>query len=442
MKLMILSFTVLVLLLHSDCVAQQMSIKDKSVILDKAIRLMEENYIYPARVNAVAQQLKHRLEKRGYDSLGSMEEFLGVLNNDLERSGNDHHLNISVGAARVKQIRADEKNDKEGKEEVITEGFLQQIRYENFRMRKLERLDGNIGYFNFLSFTPLQVSKQSLVAAMNFLLYSNAIIIDLRDNGGGYAQTMNFLLSYFLEDSSAVSVHRFRKDNKVVKTFTVKDELINKFPRTTPVYVLVSNRTSSAAEAFAFTLQQYKRAVIIGEQTKGEGNPGRLFVINDSLYMMIPTAEGINALSGKSIEATGVVPDIKIERSKAMTMALLEANRSLAKCTTIKELKSLYEWQIPFLQNDLAPASLTEYIIKNLSGKYEGGRKIFREHDALIYINSQGERDKLIYIGNGVFQSNDRNWQRLVMPYTDKPVPYIEWTWNDGGEPQRLKKEL
>ena len=157
---------------------------------------------------------------------------------------------------------------------------------------------------------------------------------------------------------------------------------------------------------------------------------------------MIPTAEGINALTGKSIESTGVVPDIKVQRSKAMTMALLEANRSLAKSTNIKELKSLYEWQIPFFQNELTPASLTEDIIQNISGKYEGGRKIFLEHDALIYINSKGEKDKLIYIGNGVFQSNDRNWQRLVMPYTDKSVPYIEWTWNDGGEPQRLKREL
>ena len=441
MKLVILSFTVLVLLIHGDCAAQQLTTKDKSVIINKAIGLMEENYIYPARVNTVAQQLKQRLEKGGYDSLRSMEEFLPVLNTDLERSGGDHHLNISYGPARVKQIIASEKNDKEGKEETITDGFLQQIRYENFRMRKLERLDGNIGYFNFLSFTPLQVSKQSLVAAMNFLLYSNAIIIDLRDNGGGYAQTMNFLLSYFLEDSSAISVHRFRKDNQVVKTFTVKDALINKIPSTTPVYVLVSNRTSSAAEAFAFTLQQYKRATIIGEQTKGEGNPGSLFVINDSLYMMIPTAEGINAISGKSIESTGVVPDIKTQRSKAMTEALLEANRSLAKSTPINELKLLYEWQIPFLQNELAPAALTEDITKNISGNYEGGRKIFREQDALVYINSKGEKDKLIYIGNGVFQSSERNWQRLVMPYTDKAVPYIEWTWNDGGQPQRLKRE-
>jgi hypothetical protein len=436
-----MGLTIFLLLLHTKSNAQQLSRNDKSTIIDKATRLMDENYIYPYRVSKVREQLNLRLKNGGYDSLSGTSDFLEALNNDLEHWGKDHHLNISVNKARVKQILADEHNENDNKAETITNDFLQQIRYENFRMRKLERLDGNIGYFNFLSFTPLEVSKQSLTSAMNFLLYSNAIIIDLRDNGGGYAPTMNFLLSYFLKDSMAVSVHRYRKDNTVVKTYTMKDELINKIPETTPLYILVSNRTSSAAEGFVYTLQQYKRAVVIGEQTKGEGNPGRLFVINDSMYMMIPTAEAINAVSGKSIESTGVVPDIKTDRSKAMTMALLQAYRKLAAQTTIKELKTLYEWQIPFLENELAPAILNPSLIANIIGDYEGGRKIYYSNDSLVYINSRGEKDKLVYIGNGIFQSNERNWQRLVMPFTDKIVPYIEWTWNDGGQPQRIMRK-
>jgi len=441
MKLFTIGFTILLLLLHTGSMSQQLSRNDKSVIIDKATRLMEENYIHPDRVNTVREQLNLRLQKGGYDSLNGTGDFLGALNNDLEHWGKDHHLDIFVNKARVKQILTDEKNQNQSKAETIADDFLQQIRYENFMMRKLERLDGNIGYFSFLSFTPLEASKQSLTSAMNFLLYSNAIIIDLRNNGGGYASTMNFLLSYFLKDSTPVSVHRFRKDNAVVKSYTVKDKLINKIPETTPVYILVSSRTSSAAEIFAYTLQQYKRAIVIGEQTKGEGNPGKLFVINDSMYIMIPTAEAINAVSGKSIESTGVIPDIKTERSKAMSMALLQSYKTLAVQTKIKELKTLYEWQVPFFENELDPVSLTPSIIKNISGEYEGGRKLYYENDSLIYINSRGEKDRLLYIGKGVFQSSERNWQRLVLPFTDKIVPYIEWTWNDGGEAQRIMRK-
>lgn len=441
MKLFTMGITILVSLWHADCIAQQLSRIDKLAIIDKTTRLMDENYIYPRRVNTVRTQLMLRFQNGGYDPLGVTADFIEALNSDLELWGKDHHLNIYANKARVKQILANEQDQNKNKTETITDEFLQQVQYENFRMRKLERLDGNIGYFNFLSFTPLQVSKQSLAAAMSFLLYSNAIIIDLRDNGGGYAATMNFLLSYFLKDSVPVSVHRFRKDNAVVKTFTMKDELIRKIPETTPLYILVSNRTSSAAEAFAYTLQQYKRAVIIGEQTKGEGNPGNLFVINDSMYMMIPTAEAISAVSGKSIESSGVIPDIKTNKSKAMTMALLEAYRKLAAQTTIKELKALYLWQIPFFEHELVPAALNASLPGNITGEYEGGRKIYFENDSLIYINSIGEKDKLIYIGKGIFQSSERNWQRLVVPFTDKIVPYIEWTWNDGGEPQRIMRK-
>jgi hypothetical protein len=197
--------------------------QEKQAIIDKAIVLLKENYVFPNRVENIEKQIKERLTAGAYDSLANVETFLASLNADLEHYGNDHHLDISYGPKRVKQIIADTKNEQEGKEQKITDEWLQQMRYENFRLRKLERLDGNIGYFNFLNFTPLGVSKQSISSAMNFLLYSNAIIIDLRENGGGSAETMNFLLSYFLEDSIQISELRYRKNNNVIKSYTMND---------------------------------------------------------------------------------------------------------------------------------------------------------------------------------------------------------------------------
>ena len=414
--------------------------QEKQSIIDKAIVLLKENYVFPNRVANIEKQIKERLTTGGYDSLANVETFLASLNADLEHYGNDHHLDISYGPKRVKQIIADTKNEQEGKEQKITDEWLQQMRYENFRLRKLERLDGNIGYFNFLNFTPLAVSKQSISSAMNFLLYSNAIIIDLRENGGGSAETMNFLLSYFLEDSIQISELRYRKNNNVIKSYTMNDSSINKIPRNIPIYVLVSNRTSSAAEGFAYTLQQYKRAVIIGEQTKGEGNPGKLFVINDDLYIMIPTAEAINPVSKKSIDGIGVIPDIIINKNKALTKSLLEAYSSLAAGTSSDELKLLYQWQIPLLQNELDPEPLTSNIISSLVGNYEGNRKIMYEDGSVFYINSAGDKEKLEYMGKGIFQNYEKSWLRLVMPFTDKPVSEFEWIWEDGGTPQKVKR--
>ncbi|MEP7371838.1 MAG: S41 family peptidase [Chitinophagaceae bacterium] len=416
--------------------------QEKTFITDKAIQLLKENYVFPNRVPEIEKYIAEKLATGGYDSLNNPEEFIEFLNKDLEQKGNDHHLDISYGPDRVKQIIAGNKNEQEGVEEKITKEWLQKIQYENFRLRKIERLDGNIGYFNFLNFTPLAPSKQSIAAAMNFLLYSNAIIIDLRENGGGYAETMNFMLSYFLKDSTPISTLIYRKENKVIISYTLKDSSIHKIPDYIPVYILVSHRTSSAAEGFAYTLQQYKRAVIIGEQTKGEGNPGRLFVINENLYIMIPTAEAISPVSRKSIDGTGVIPDIPINKNKALTKGLLEAYRSLAAKTDTPELKLLYQWQIPLLENELIPAPLTETIIAAITGDYEGGRKIIYESSSLFYINSIGEKEKLDYIGKGIFQNTVKSSLRLVMPFTDKPIPGFEWTWDDGGKPQKVKRIL
>ena len=442
MKSTFTGILVLILIAFSSYGQENAAIQkqEKQAIIDKAIVLLKENYVFPNRVANIEKQIKEKLTMGGYDSLADMESFLGSLNADLEHYGNDHHLDISYGPKRVKQIIADTKNEQEGKEQKITDEWLQQMRYENFRLRKLERLDGNIGYFNFLNFTPLAVSKQSISSAMNFLLYSNAIIIDLRENGGGSAETMNFLLSYFLADSIQISELRYRKNNNVVKSYTMNDSTINKIPGNIPVYILVSNRTSSAAEGFAYTLQQYKRAVIIGEQTKGEGNPGKLFVINDDLYIMIPTAEAINPVSKKSIDGVGVIPDITVSKNKALTKSLLEAYSSLAAGTSNDELRLLYQWQIPLLENELDPEPLTNNIISSLVGNYEGNRKIMYENGSVFYINSAGDKEQLQYMGNGIFQNTQKSWLRLVMPFTDKPVSEFEWIWEDGGTPQKVKR--
>ena len=443
-KIIVYGFAITLLLINSKVIAQKkvelIGEKQKLTIVNKAMELLKENYVFPDRVKAIEKYIKEKINNGGYDSLNGSEEFLESLNKDLEQKGNDHHLDISFGPDRVKQIIADNKNKREGKEEKLTSEWLQRIQYENFRLRKVERLDGNIGYFNFLSFTPLSVSKQSIAGAMNFLLYSNSLIIDLRENGGGYAETMNFMLSYFLPPSTPISELKYRKGNKVVKTFTAKNKMINNIPGDVPVYILVSNKTSSAAEAFAYTLQQYKRATIIGEQTKGEGNPGNLFVINDNLYIMIPTAEAINAVSKKSIDGVGVIPDIKIEKDKAFTRALLEANYFLAAKTNARELKLLYQWQIPFLENELNPHTLTGNIISNVVGEYEENKKIIMENELLYFVNSSGKFN-MKYLGSNTFLVIGKVY-RFVFSDFSQPVKNYQVVWDDEGteEIKRINK--
>lgn len=431
----IIQLTVLFLVITTNLLAQgntEFGEKEKAQIIEKAISLLRENYIYPERVKGIETFLQNKLKSGGYKQFAKQQDFLQNLNTDLEREGKDHHLDIFFGPERVKQVKLEQQNEATNKPQEFNAEFMMRLRYENFRLRKIERLDGNIGYFNFLNFAPLTPSKESLVGAMNFLRYSSAIIIDLRGNGGGYADTMNFLISYFVKDGTQIGEWRSRKDNQIRKVFVPADAAVNRIPEDVPVYILVSNRTSSAAEGFSGTLQQFRKAVLVGEQTKGEGNPGELFIINDFLYMVIPTIESRNPVTGKSIDGIGLTPDIKISPDKAFAKALLETCRQLAKTAPVDELKQLYQWQIPLLENELNPEPLTEKIAKAIIGEYEGNRKIVYENGNIFYIGNQGKKWRLEYIGKGVFQDTEQKWARIVLPFTDKPVTQFEWIYDDG----------
>jgi retinol-binding protein 3 len=436
--------TILVLIMSIGIVSAQknsfISTKEKVAIINKTIELLYENYIFPERIKLIDKFIQQKLNRGGYDSLNKSIAFLESFERDLQEQANDQHIGLGLDPGRVKQIIADSQTEKSGQKQVDTDEWLQKMKFENFRLRKVERLDGNVGYFSFLNFPPLESSKLSLVGAMNFIRFSNAIIIDLRDNGGGHSESMDYLLSYFLQDSVQITEMKYRKDNKAVKSYTVKDNLIIKIPQDIPLYILVSNKTSSAAEGFAYTLQQYKRAIIVGEQTKGEGNPGELFVINEELYIMIPTIEAINPVSNKSIDRIGVTPDIQIVSAKALAKAKLEIYSTLAAITNNIEHKLLFQWEIPYFENELNPEPLTESTISSLVGEYEGGRRIIYEDGIVLYINSQGGKEKLEYMGKGVFQNAEKPWLRLVMPSNEKPVTSFKWIWDDGGKPQEVKR--
>lgn len=412
----------------------------KKSVIQSAISLLHEHYIFPDRVKNIEAALLKKMNGGGYSSLTEPQVFLRELNADLEREGNDHHLNISFNPERVAQIRLDEQNEAEGKPEVFTEQMMQRMRYENFRMRKLERLDGNVGYFQFLNFLPLAAAKESMVSAMNFMRHSGALILDLRENGGGDAESMNFLLGYFLPDATQTGLWRHRKGNRTEKVFVKADPAVQKIPDDVPVYILVGNRTSSAAEGFAYTLQQYRRATIVGEQTKGEGNPGQLFVLNDFLYIMIPTIEGLNPVTGKGIEGSGVTPDIAVSPGNSLSRALLEIYTQWSASSPNPAQKQLADWMIPALKNELQPEPLSEKTAMLLLGEYVGGRKITYENGSVFYINSKSKKIRLDYLGNGVFQHSEDKWLRLQIPMDGSPVRSVTWFWDDGGTETMKKK--
>ena len=241
-------------------------------------------------------------------------------------------------------------------------------------------------------------------------------------------------MSYFLPDSTKLGEFKRRINNEVIELWTTKDPIIKKIPGNIPLYIIVSKNTSSAAESLAYGLQQFKRATIIGEQTHGEGNPGKRFIINDKLYMMIPTAVNVNAITGTNWEGVGVTPDIKTDASNAYARAIVEICQVLSKTGD----NDIYKWISPEYEAQLHPEFASVEFINSIIGSYDEGKKISQENGSLYYTTETSKR-KMIYMGNQMFLMDGRNDYRMRFPKTNKSIEYVEFLWNDGTA-DKLKK--
>lgn len=194
----------------------------------------------------------------------------------------------------------------------------------NFGFRKVEILPGNIGYIDLRQFSnidfenPADPARRAADAALNFVADADAVIFDLRDNGGGAPSMVGYLTSAFTPaDAPIYNVFHSREG-----TESEAPAVFHPNPRLeVPVYVLISGRTGSAGEAFPYTLQGARRATIVGEASGGAANPGGMVPVGDGFAVFISQGSPKNPNTGGNWEGTGVIPDVAVPWDQALTRA-------------------------------------------------------------------------------------------------------------------------
>jgi retinol-binding protein 3 len=200
----------------------------------------------------------------------------------------------------------------------------------NYGFRKLERLEGNVGYLELEGFFPTELGAETAVAAMNFLANTDALIIDLRHNHGGGPAMVALICSY-LFDPEPVHLNDlyFRPEDSTHQWWTLA-YVPGKRYTGKDVYVLTSKETVSAAEEFTYNLKTRKRATIVGETTAGGANPGGPRRINDNFAIWVPSGRAINPVTKTNWEGTGVAPDVAVSSARALQTAHLAALKTIA----------------------------------------------------------------------------------------------------------------
>jgi C-terminal processing protease CtpA/Prc len=265
-----------------------------------------------------------RLEAGEYDNLDEIA-LTGLLTEHLEEVCHDRHLRVRVGGGPG-LARPGRDEDEPADHEMRRLAIRQQGRIDNFGIRRVERLDGNVGYLDLRRMAMAENGAPAIAAAMELVAGTYALLIDLRRNGGGHPSGVIFWCSYLVEkDTHFNSI--FDAETGETRQFWSLSYVPGTRYVNRPVYVLTSDRTFSGAEEFAYNLQVQGRAEIIGETTGGGAHPTRPFGISPAVHISIPFARSINPVTGTNWEGTGVVPDTAVAADDAYDVAYAKALR-------------------------------------------------------------------------------------------------------------------
>ncbi len=160
-------------------------------------------------------------------------------------------------------------------------------------------------------------------------------IVDLRNNPGGLLPQAILVSDAFLQSGEIVST-RGRDSKNSSSSFATEGDLTED----KPIVVLINGGSASASEIVAGALQDHKRAVIVGTKSFGKGSVQTMFSIGNSTAIKITTARYFTP-SGKSIQGTGIIPDIEVKQAKVEEIESKElfTENSLAKSLDKKETK-------------------------------------------------------------------------------------------------------
>ncbi len=359
---------------------------DVGGIIHQLANDIRNNYVFPEKGEEAAEMLEENADNGVYEGLEGIE-LAQRLTADLQKLTGDRHFGIRPAPTQAPSAPVQVMPEKRGTP-----------------ISRIERLDGNIGYVDFRGFEMRERIEPQIHAMMKILEGSDALIFDLRKNGGGDPATVQLICSYLFAKDKPVHLNSlyFRPADETTEFWTEPKSVKGDGFAETPVWVLTSSFTFSGAEEFTYNLKTRKRATVVGETTGGGAHPVNGFRVGD-FVAMIPVGRAINPITGKNWEGTGVEPDIKVEAAKALDVAITSALDTLAKSDK-PEIARAAEWAKLAHRTNADTVNIDESAMKAIAGNY-GPRTIEYRDGQLWYSRpeaSAGER-LLIPIKEDVF---------------------------------------
>lgn len=317
----------------------QMTAASRQQLIDNLIREVNSSYVFPDMANKVEMSLRQQQKRGAYDTIASPQRLSEVLTDELQAATKDRHLRVTYS----KEVIADRKSDDERSPEEAA-GYLTMMRSNNFGVERVERLPLNIGYLELSGFARANDAAETLAAAMTLVTHTNALIIDLRNNGGGDAATVTLLASYLFDKRTQLNDFYFREGDRTEQRWTADVVRGSRYGGAKPIYILTSKDRFSAAEDFTYALKNLKRATVVGETTGGGANQGDDRRLSSNFSLFVPLGRVISPVTKTNWEGVGVKPDVSVcARDASRTAQVAILTRMAASENNPDERRRLHE---------------------------------------------------------------------------------------------------
>lgn len=282
-------------------------------IIEAVLLALTQNYVYPEIAEKMAAAIHNNQQTGKYDHITDGGLLANQLGDDLLAVSHDRHLHVEWSPFKLPAHR-------QGPDPAAEARMQRELERNNCTFVKLEILPENVGYVKFNAFPAPGTCGPTVTAAMNFLANADALIFDLRDNGGGDPRMVALIATYLFDHPVHLSDIYNRREDSTTQYWTLP-YVPGKRLASTPAFVLTSGRTFSGAEDFAYNLQAIKRVTVIGETTGGGAHPTMLQRVDTHFSVAVPFARSINLITKTNWEGTGVKPDVHVTSTEALQAA-------------------------------------------------------------------------------------------------------------------------
>lgn len=389
---------------------------DPATLMTRIAGLVRDQFVDQTVAEASAPKLLALAHSATYSAAESPEALAAALTHDLRAITGDSHIGVVHDPAAVSRYRARAQaaKDKDAQEKDAANKARRALEAaaDNFGIRAVELMPGGVGYLRIDEFYgQVAESEPVLATVMTLLAPADAIILDLRHNGGGNSRILPLFLGYFLGPEPVIFATRHERWKGESTTLVTRTDMAGARHAGKPLYILTSGLTYSLAEHVTYHLKALTNATVVGERTYGGGNGFDPVVLDDSFYLRLPRLAFTNARTGTLYrEHEGISPDIATPAASARDTAYAAALTRLAATAGDDGKRQQANWALAALP-DAGPAQAPSPRLENL-GRF--GDFALRGSADEMWLSFRGAPYVKLQPAQGGAWLDDRSIPRLI----------------------------